>query len=287
MGKPHVMVVPCPAQGHVIPMLEFSQWLVKYGVQVTFVNTEFNHERILKSLSVSDNIQETLTMVSIPDGLELWEERDLRKVIEATLRDSPAKLESLIENINGSGEEKITCVIVDATVPWALEVAEKLGIRRAAFWTMPAAVLAMLLDIPKLMSDGVIDSNSPLLATNRLGKSAGYFWQDITSNVDYAYPKGFKDRVHKRGLMQWSSVPMLAIFGDRFKQLTYICDEWKIGLGLSKDESGIIRKGEIKDKLEHLLTDKSYKERALNLQEKIMDSIRGGSSHKNFNKFIE
>ncbi|KAK6129131.1 hypothetical protein DH2020_037109 [Rehmannia glutinosa] len=143
--------------------------------------------------------------------------------------------------------------------------------------------------------------------------------QDITSNVDYAYPKGFKDRVHKRGLMvSWApqqqvlSHPSIACFishcgwnstiegisngvpflcwpflADQFANQTYICDEWKIGLGLSKDENGIIRKREIKDKLEHLLTDKSYKERALNLQDKIMDSIRGGSSHKNFNKFIE
>ncbi|KAK6155022.1 hypothetical protein DH2020_009270 [Rehmannia glutinosa] len=215
-------------------------------------------------------------------------------------------------------------------------------------------------------------SIGPLLASNRLGKSAGYFWQedsaclawldqqptnsviyaaygsttvfdhtqfqevalgleltnrpflwvvrqDITSNIDYAYPKGFKDRVHKRGLMvSWApqqqvlSHPSIACFishcgwnstiegisngvsflcwpflADQFANQTYICDEWKIGLGLSKDEIGIIRKGEIKDKLEHLLTDKSYKERALNLQDKIMDSIRGGSSHKNFNKFIE
>ncbi|KAK6155023.1 hypothetical protein DH2020_009271 [Rehmannia glutinosa] len=168
------------AQGHVIPMLEFSRWLAKHGIKVTFVNTEFNHKRILKSLSESDNIREVLTMVSIPDGMEPWEDRrDLAKITEAIFRVPPVKLESLIVKINEEeGGDKITCVIADATMAWALEVAEKLGIRRAAFWTAAAAVLAVSLNIPKLISDGIMDGDGPLLATNRLGKSAGYFWSE-------------------------------------------------------------------------------------------------------------
>ncbi|KAI3452224.1 hypothetical protein Pfo_008889 [Paulownia fortunei] len=449
MGKPHVIVVPYPAQGHVIPMLELSQWLVKQGVEVTFVNTEFNHERVVKSLSESDNIQELVTMVSIPDGVEPWEDRnDLGKLTEAIFRVMPGELEALIEKINGKEGGKIICVIADWTMGWALEVAEKIGLRRAAFWPAAAAVLALSFNIPKLVSDGIVDSNGrplknqmiqlsptiplmnsmnfvwasigdqatqkivfdlliknnfsakltdwlicnsskdlepgafslfpdilpvgPLLASNRLGKSVGYFWpedsaclawldqqpansviyvafgsftvfdqtqfeelamgleltnrpflwvvrQDITADVDEAYPKGFKDRVHNRGRMVgwapqqqvlshpsvacfishcgWNStiegigngVPFLCwpYFADQFVNQTYICDEWKVGLGLSKDESGIIRQGEIKDKIELLLIDKSYKERALNLQTKTMDSVRGGCSQKNFNNFIQ
>ncbi|KAK6117421.1 hypothetical protein DH2020_048830 [Rehmannia glutinosa] len=451
MGKPHVIVVPYPAQGHVIPMLELSQWLVKHGIKVTFVNTEFNHERVVKSLSDLDNVRQVVNMVSIPDGLEPWEDRnDLGKLSEAIFRVMPGELESLIieKNINGKEGDKIVCVIADGSMGWALEVAAKIGVRRAAFWPAAATSLALTFDIPKLVSDGIIDSNGrilknqmiqlsptippmnstnfvwacvfdqatrkiifdmlirtsitvkstdwiicnssddlepgtftlfpdilpvgPLLASNRLGKSVGYFWpedsaclawldqqpinsviyvafgsftifdqtqfeelaqgleltnrpflwvvrQDITANMDEAYPKDYKDRVHKRGLMVswapqqqvlshpsiacfishcgWNStvegigngVPFICwpYFADQFANQTYICDEWKIGLGLSKDECGIIRRGEIKDKLEHLLSDKSYKERVLNLQVKTMDGVRGGCSHKNFNNFIE
>ncbi|KAK6129132.1 hypothetical protein DH2020_037110 [Rehmannia glutinosa] len=327
--KPHVIVVTYPAQGHVIPMLEFSQWLVKYGVRVTFVNTEFSHKTILKSLSESDNIQEVVNMVPIRDGLKPWEDRnDLRRITESIFSVPPVELESLIIKIKKeNGDDKIACVIADGAMAWALEVAGKLGIRRAAFWTAPAAVLALSFNIPKLISDGIINSNGrilknqmiqlspnmplmnstdfiwacvgdeatqkvlfdamirsnssiksgdwiicnssydletgafslfpnflsigPLLASNRLGKSAGYFlpvdstclaWLDQqptnsviyvsfgTSTVldqtqfeevalgleltnipflwvvrqdatDYAYPKGFRDRVQNRGRM--------------------------------------------------------------------------------------
>ncbi|KAK6129172.1 hypothetical protein DH2020_037104 [Rehmannia glutinosa] len=420
--KPHVIVVTYPAQGHVIPMLEFSQWLVKYGVRVTFVNTEFSHKTILKSLSESDNIQEVVNMVPIRDGLKPWEDRnDLRRITESIFSVPPVELESLIIKINKeNGDDKIACVIADGAMAWALEVAGKLGIRRAAFWTAPAAnqMIQLSPNMPlmnstdfiwacvgdeatqKVLFDAMIRSNSsiksadwiicnssydletgafslfpnflsigPLLASNRLGKSAGYFlpvdstclawldqqptssviyvsfgtstildqtqfeevalgleltnrpflWVVRTIDVDDVYPKGFKDRVQNRGRMvNWApqqqvlSHPSVACFishcgwnstiegiangvpficwpyyADQLLNQTYICDEWKVGLGLSKDENGIIRREELKDQLENLLTDKSYKERALSLREKVMDSVKEGSSYKNFNKLID
>ncbi|KAL8475807.1 hypothetical protein ACS0TY_028460 [Phlomoides rotata] len=441
MGNPHVIVVPYPAQGHVIPMLELSQWLVKHGVKVTFVVTNFIHKRLVESLSESDDIRDLVTMVSIPDGMEPWEDRnDLPKLTEAILRVMPGELEDLIER----ERQKITCVIADWTMGWALEVAEKMGVRRAAFWPGAAAVVALLGSIPKLLSDGIIDNSGralknqtirlspnmpqmnsrdfvwatfndqftqiifdivvknnysvksrerlicnscydlepgafslfpdilpvgPLLAKNRLGKTAGHFWpedysclawldqqpansviyvafgsftvfeqqqfdelalglqltnrpflwvvrQDATS---YTYPEGFEERVKNQGRMVgwapqqqvlshpsvacfishcgWNStmegigngVPFLCwpYFADQFINQTYICNEWETGLGLIKDENGMIRREEIKDKVDRVLRDKSYKERALNLQAKAMDSVKEGPSHKNFNSFIE
>ncbi|KAG8384625.1 hypothetical protein BUALT_Bualt04G0137400 [Buddleja alternifolia] len=191
MGTPRVMVVPYPAQGHVIPMLELSLWLVKHGIKVTFVNTHFNHQRVVKSLSKADDTQELMTM-----------------------------LEALVERINENGGEIITCVTADWTMGWALEVAEKLGPRRVAFWSAAAAVLALFvtqhpktgkwwdyrqqrktLDEPDDSSFTkytywlICNSSSdlepgafslfpdilpvgPLLASNRLGTSVGHFWPE-------------------------------------------------------------------------------------------------------------
>ncbi|KAG8477300.1 hypothetical protein CXB51_030513 [Gossypium anomalum] len=50
MGKPHVLVIPYPAQGHVIPLMELSQNLAKEGTKISFVNTVFNHKRVLDAL---------------------------------------------------------------------------------------------------------------------------------------------------------------------------------------------------------------------------------------------
>ncbi|KAL8522917.1 hypothetical protein ACS0TY_013025 [Phlomoides rotata] len=98
MGNPHVIVVPYPAQGHVIPMSELSQWLVKHGVKVTFVVTNFIHKRLVESLSELDDIRDLVTMVLIPNGMEPWEDRnDLPKLTEAIPRVMPGELEALIE----------------------------------------------------------------------------------------------------------------------------------------------------------------------------------------------
>ncbi|CDP08524.1 unnamed protein product [Coffea canephora] len=48
---PHVLAIPYPAQGHVLPLMELALCLVRQGIRVTLVNTEFNHKRVTKSLS--------------------------------------------------------------------------------------------------------------------------------------------------------------------------------------------------------------------------------------------
>jgi folate-dependent phosphoribosylglycinamide formyltransferase PurN len=70
----------------------------------------------------------------------------------------PGHFKDLIEKINQSDDdEQISCIIADATVGWALEVAEKMGIKRAAVSLAGAGNLAFALHIPKLIEDGIID----------------------------------------------------------------------------------------------------------------------------------
>jgi hypothetical protein len=46
---------------------------------------------------------------------------------------------------------------------WALEVAEKMKIRRAIYWPAAAAILCSLISIPKLLSDGIIDGDGEII----------------------------------------------------------------------------------------------------------------------------
>ncbi|XP_052195323.1 UDP-glycosyltransferase 83A1-like [Diospyros lotus] len=450
MGKQHILAIPYPAQGHVIPLLELSQRLVAQSFKVTFVNTEFNHKRVVNALSDQDNLANQIHLVSIPDGMEPSEDRNnLVRLTEGILKVMPGKLEELIRKINRSDDKKITCVIADQSMGWALEVAKKMIIRGAAFSPPSAAMLASAFSIPELINDGIINSygtpvgnqmiqlspnmpliggsnlvwacmgelteqkfifefmvrnnkvmevadwiicNSsdklepgafalftnllpigPLLARHRLGKPAGCFWPedstclewldqqpthsviyvaygsftvfdkiqfqelalgleltgrpflwvvrpDLTHESNDAYPMGFRERVATHGrLVGWApqqevlshpsvacflshcgwnstmeglsnGIPFLCwpYFADQFLNESYICDTWKIGLRFNRDESGIVRKGEIKDKVEHLLNDKTFRERALDLKEVAAESVNeGGCSHNNFNKLIE
>ena len=85
-------------------------------------------------------------------------------------------------------------------------------------------------------------------------------------------------------------VPFLCrpYFADQFHNKSYICDAWKIGLGLTPDENGFITRHEIKTKIETLLSDYVIKKNALKLKEMAKKSvIEVGSSFNNFESFIE
>ncbi|KAJ7971059.1 UDP-glycosyltransferase [Quillaja saponaria] len=69
----------------------------------------------------------------------------------------PGKVEELIEQINGLENGKITCVLADQSIGWALDIAEKKGIRQAAFCPAAAAQLVLGLSIAKLIDKGIID----------------------------------------------------------------------------------------------------------------------------------
>ncbi|KVH92621.1 UDP-glucuronosyl/UDP-glucosyltransferase [Cynara cardunculus var. scolymus] len=61
--------------------------------------------------------------------------------------------------INKTNYEKISCVIADECMSWAIHVAEKLGIQRATFWSAPDGTLATMLSIRKLIDDGIMDND--------------------------------------------------------------------------------------------------------------------------------
>ncbi|KAJ0694492.1 putative limonoid glucosyltransferase [Helianthus annuus] len=139
-------------------------------------------------------------------------------------------------------------------------------------------------------------------------------------NMDYVYPSGYLDRIGSRGnLLSWApqqevlnhpsvacfmshcgwnssmegvsnGVPFVCwpYFADQFFNKTYICDIWKTGVGLNKDETCIVTRGEIKSKVEQLVNNDIHEANALNLKEKLTECLReGNSSNNNLNKFID
>ena len=164
MARPHILALPFPAQGHVIPMMELSQRLVSHGFKVTFVNSDYNHKRVLSAMSDTSRLDDRIRLVSIPDGMEPWEDRnDLGRLVEAARSVMSKKLEELMWEIDESGEDKITCVIADESFGWALELADKMKLGRVAFWSASAAALAFLFSVPKLRRDGIIDENGEII----------------------------------------------------------------------------------------------------------------------------
>lgn len=149
--QPHVMVLPFPAQGHVIPLMELSHRLVDYGFKIDFVNTEFNHDCILKSMQ-NRVIPEGIDMLSVPDGMDPADDHtDIGKLVGGL----PAAMFSPIEEIIKI--KKIKWVIADVSMSWALKLTNTVGVRIALFSTYSASVFALRMKLPKLIEDGVVD----------------------------------------------------------------------------------------------------------------------------------
>ncbi|CAJ1947108.1 unnamed protein product [Sphenostylis stenocarpa] len=162
---PTVLVLPYPAQGHVNPLIILSQKLVENGCKVLFVNSEFDHKRVVSSIAEQEdnsNLDEEsgLKLVSIPDGLESDDDRkDLRKLFDSMQNFMPEALEKFIEDVHLKGEDKISFIVADLCMGWALDVGKKLGIKGAIVWSASAASFALLYKIPSLIDDGIIDSD--------------------------------------------------------------------------------------------------------------------------------
>lgn len=87
-----------------------------------------------------------------------------------------------------------------------------------------------------------------------------------------------------------SGVPFLCrpYIGDQFTNRNYLCDVWKVGIGLEKDENGVVSQWEVQRKVEELLGNEGIRARCVELKEKIRRSTEaGGRSSNNFDKFIE
>ncbi|XP_062214542.1 UDP-glycosyltransferase 83A1-like [Phragmites australis] len=152
--QPHAMVLPFPAQGHVIPLMELSHRLVEHGFKIDFVNTEFNNERILKSLEDKGTIPEGIHMLSIPDGLDPADDHtDIGKLVGGLSAAMFSPLEEMIRI------KKIKWMIADVSMSWALELTNTVGVRIALFSTYSASVFALRMKLPKLIEDGVIDES--------------------------------------------------------------------------------------------------------------------------------
>ncbi|EAZ28640.1 hypothetical protein OsJ_12649 [Oryza sativa Japonica Group] len=162
MAKGHVLVLPMPCQGHVIPFMELSHRLADEGFEVTFVNTEVDHALVVAALppgGAAELRQRGIHLTAIPDGLAEDEDRkDLNKLIDAYSRHMPGHFERLIGEIEaGGGRPKVRWLVGDVNMGWSFAVARRLGIRVVYFSPASTACIAFMRKIPKLIEDGVLN----------------------------------------------------------------------------------------------------------------------------------
>ncbi|GJR56508.1 hypothetical protein Tco_1407029 [Tanacetum coccineum] len=150
---------------------------------------------------------------------------------------------------------------------------------------------------PQLMPIG------PLLASNRLANQTGHFWQEDStclawldqqppSSVIYIAFGSFtifnQTQFQELALgLELSNKPFLWVVRPSMTKETTAAYPWvyrkseitwknrQLG-ATTEDEAGIITREEIKSKIEQLLSDKTFREKALDMKDKIRSSVNGG-----------
>ncbi|XP_058755751.1 linamarin synthase 1-like [Vicia villosa] len=158
--KPHAVFVPFPAQGHVNPFMQLAKLFRCNGFHITFVNTEFNHKRLIKSLGeefvkgLPDFQFET-----IPDGLPESDKNATQEVpslCDSTRKNCYGPFKELVIRLNTSSPHPVSCIIADGVFGFAGRVANELGIQELQFWTASACGLLGYLQYDELVNRGII-----------------------------------------------------------------------------------------------------------------------------------
>ncbi|KAJ0988418.1 hypothetical protein J5N97_006774 [Dioscorea zingiberensis] len=185
--RPHAVIIPYPAQGHINPMLQFAKLLHLHGFFITYVNSHYNHQRLLRSRG-SESLQglHDFRFESIPDGLPPSGDPDTTQDIPLlclSTRDTCGPpLMDLVTKLNISGSHgssvnpPVTCIIADNFMTFTLKVGEELGIPVLLFCTTSACGFMGYLHFFELIDRGYTPLKDESYLTNGYLKETSIEW---------------------------------------------------------------------------------------------------------------
>ncbi|KAF9610574.1 hypothetical protein IFM89_023368, partial [Coptis chinensis] len=159
--KPHAVCIPFPAQGHVNPMMQLAKLLNSRGFHITFVNTEFNHRRLLRSKG-PDSLKglDDFKFETIPDGLPPSDKdatQDPPEICDSTRKHCLAPTINLVHKLNStSGIPRVSLIVSDGIMSFAIEAGKQLGIPEIQFWTASACGFMGYIHYRELIKRGLV-----------------------------------------------------------------------------------------------------------------------------------
>ncbi|KAK8693170.1 hypothetical protein V6N13_070764 [Hibiscus sabdariffa] len=158
--KPHVVCVPFPAQGHVNPMMQLAKLIHSRGFHVTFVNTEFNHRRLVRSRGAEAmKGLPDFRFETIPDGLPPSDRdatQDVVPLCDSTRKNCLGPFLELLAKLNSSDASPVDCIVSDGVMSFGIEAGRLLGIPQVQFWTASACGFMCYLQYNELFERGIV-----------------------------------------------------------------------------------------------------------------------------------
>ncbi|KAA8527227.1 hypothetical protein F0562_034676 [Nyssa sinensis] len=134
----HVMMLPFPAQGHISPMLQFAKRLASKGLKITLVTPSFMSKYLRAEGGSASNVTVETLSIGFDEVPTIENADEFMKHFQVMGSQS---LAGLIEQYRSSScGEAVKCLVYDPAIPWALDVAKRLAICGAAFFTQSCAV---------------------------------------------------------------------------------------------------------------------------------------------------
>ncbi|XP_019091383.1 PREDICTED: UDP-glycosyltransferase 85A2-like [Camelina sativa] len=152
-------------------MLQVAKLLHTKGFHVTFVNTIYNHKRLLRSRGPNAlNGIPSFRFEYIPDGLPETNKdatQDVPPLCASTKKNCLAPFKELLRRINTADDvPPVSSIVSDGIMSFTLDAAEELGVPDVVFWTTSACGFLAYLHFYRFIEKGL----SPLKDESYLTK---------------------------------------------------------------------------------------------------------------------
>ncbi|XLR46546.1 hypothetical protein S83_031206 [Arachis hypogaea] len=181
--KPHAVLTPYPLQGHINAVFKLAKLLHLRGFHITFVHTEYNYKRFLKSMAMSPNNNNHLIhsiphfrFETIPDGLPHPDDNgndhnqdllalcdSVRNKFLAPFRNLLAKL---IDLASAGAVPPVSCLVSDGTMPFTIQAAQDLGLPILLLFPSAASSFLSAMHFRTLIHKGLIPLKDESCLTN-------------------------------------------------------------------------------------------------------------------------
>lgn len=166
----HFLFVSFPGQGHVNPLLRLAKRIAAKGPLVTFSTTLDIGRRIRAASNSSADSDSEAELIPVglgflrfdffQDGADPEDPRrdELEILMERLEYNGPPALTDLINRQAREGRP-VSCIVNNPFLPWAVEVAEDLGIPSAVLWVQSCAVFSTYYHFHHRLADFPTDDN--------------------------------------------------------------------------------------------------------------------------------
>ncbi|KAL6580274.1 hypothetical protein OROMI_008298 [Orobanche minor] len=144
---PHVLIFPLPMQGHINSMLKLAELLCLSKIHVTMLLSDYTHGRLSRHANIETRfaIYPGFRVTSITDGLPDNHPRAGERTMEvlmSILKVGGAEFRKLMESTDalsdGGLRRRVSCLIMDGVMSFAIPVVEEMGIPFIYFRTVGA-----------------------------------------------------------------------------------------------------------------------------------------------------